>query len=387
MAFCKLPAGVRDTFGTECRWLETLRKRLTRAFEAAGYEPVRSAAVEYYDTYASVRNAVAQERMFKFTDGDGKLLVLRPDATLSIARIAATRFPRERVRFYYFADKWDARETGGLREREVFQAGVERFGEQGAYSDAQTIAFAVECLKQAGLKNFIVDIGHAGYLKGILEECGLSRAAAEEVRAHVYGKDTLSAELALKKAGADAKTVNEVLALPALFGGAEVLAKADALTQAASARAAVAHLREVYALLSDMGYADYLRFDMGAVKSLSYYSGIVFSGLAKNTGAPVLSGGRYDDLAGDFGKSIPAVGFAIGFKRLMLALERQGGVPDSEEESVTVVCEKGAEGRAYAEFLRLMREGKRVSLSADYAARGQIPTGKDVIFVSKEDAP
>lgn len=381
----RLPAGVQDIYGAECAHLQRLRATLTRLFETGGYSPVRTATLEYYDTYARIGNAVPQERMFKLSDTDGKLLVLRPDVTLAISRLAATKLPAGGARLYYFADKWDLREAGGIWGREVYQAGVERLGEEGAFSDAQTIAFAIECLKAVGLEHFVVDIGHVGFFKGLLQECGLNDAEAEEVRAYINGKDSFGAERALHKAGAAADAVNAVLTLPTLFGGAEVLERAEGVSHTAAARSALAHLKEIYALLADMGYAEYLRFDLGAVKSLSYYSGVIFSGLTEKLGAPVLSGGRYDRLADDFGKDIPAVGFALGLKRILTALERQGSLPAPQGVEITIVCERGAEGRAYREYQKLTAAGKRVCLSAQYGEEGKKGAEGRVVYFAKEE--
>ena len=113
MTFRKLPAGVQDILPSECRILNEIRGKLSALFEANGYEPVLSAAVDYYDTYSQIKSGLPEERMFKFTDGDGKLLVLRPDATLSISRIAATKLEKTRTRLYYFLDKWDAQDAAG----------------------------------------------------------------------------------------------------------------------------------------------------------------------------------------------------------------------------------------------------------------------------------
>lgn len=366
MNFRKLPTGVQDMLPRECRILGEVRDRLAHAFESHGYSPVISAAVEYYDSYSNISNALSQERMFKFTDRDGKLLVLRPDATLSISRIAATKLPESKARLYYFLDKWDAQEGGGVKSREIMQAGIERLGEEGAYSDAQTIAFAVDCMRETGLVNCIVDIGHVGYMKGVLEAGGLSDEQAEAVRECINSKDGFNAERLLRAAGADENTLCVVRALPTLFGGAEVFDRAEELTQNKKARAAIAHLRKVYRILSDMGYERDVCFDLGTGNSLSYYSGIVFSGLVREVGASILSGGRYDDLADDFGKHIPAVGFAIGLKRVLVALERQGRLPENREELVAVACEEGAEREADALCRQLIAEGKRVTLLAEY---------------------
>ena len=366
MTFRKLPTGVQDILPRECRILGEVRERLSRAFEARGYEPVISAAVDYYDTYSKITNALPQERMFKFTDQDGKLLVLRPDATLSISRIAATKLPDPNVRLSYFLNKWDAQNTGGVKSREIIQAGVERFGEEGAFSDAQTIAFAVDCMREVGLENCIVEVGHVGYMKGILTGCGLSDARAEEVRAYINAKDGLNAERVLRAAGANEEALSAVRALPTLFGGAEVFGRAETLTGNAQAREAIAYLKKVHRILTDMGYEQDVCFDLGTGKSLSYYSGIVFSGLVQEVGAPVLSGGRYDDLADDFGKHIPAVGFAIGLKRVLMALERQGNLPEQPLPDAAIACEEGVEGAADALRRRLTGEGRRVVLAAAY---------------------
>ena len=184
-------------------------------------------------------------------------------------------------------------------------------------------------------------------------------------------KDGWNSENAFRKAGAGEKTVNAVWALPALFGGAEVLDKAQSLTENACARQAVAHLKRVNDILVRMGYEKEISYDLGTVKRLSYYSGVVFSGLVKELGAPVFSGGRYDRLADDFGKHIPAVGFAIGLKRVLIALERQGSLPEEPLLDGVIFCEEGAEEIGYSAFLQMTGEGKRVRFCSEYGAQAQ----------------
>ena len=363
MANSRLPAGVQDVLPRECSILTELKLKLERKFSLAGFSPVLSAGLEYYETFSGKENAVPEERMFKMTDTDGKLLVLRPDTTLSIARIAATKLNSDRARLSYFADKYDLENGGGLSSREIYQAGVECLGEEGAFSDAQCIAFAIECLKEAGLRDFIIDIGHVGYFKGLLEESGLSPFEAEDVRACINRKDTMNAERLLKKAGVSGDALNNILALPALFGGREVFSVAEALTHNSCARKAVDDLKDIDRLLTEMGYEGYISYDLGMIKPLSYYSGILFSGLVKDLGAPVLSGGRYDNLADAFGKHMPAVGFAMGLKRILVALERQGSLPE-EKKPLVIVAEEGQEARAYREFVARTERGERVRLSA-----------------------
>lgn len=324
MAYFRLPEGVRDILPDECERLDALEARLRGKFAAAGFRFVRSAGLEYYDTYAGIRSAVGQEKMFKLTDKDGRLIVLRPDMTLACARIAATKLRAESARLCYFTDIYDF-SAGGNSDREVFQAGVELFGEGGAEADAAVISFAAECLREAGLREFIIDVGHVGFYKGLLEGSGLSEAAAEEIRGYINAKDAVNTEIALRRNGASARAQAAILALPSLFGDVSVLERAKSLTDNAVALSALSRLGEVYACLKARGAEKYVSFDLGTVKSLSYYSGIVFTGLAEGVGAPVLSGGRYDGLCGQFGRELPAVGFALGMMRVLRALEKKEG--------------------------------------------------------------
>ncbi len=339
MQHFKLPAGVRDVLPDLSGALDEAEALLRKKFAAAGFRSVRAAGLEYYDTLTKIGSAVDQAQMFKMTDKDGNLIVLRPDMTLACARIAATKLGGARERLCYFSDIYDFSASGNA-DREVAQAGVELFGEEGAEADAYAIAFAADCLKALGLHDFIIDIGHVGFYKGLLEESGLSAAEAEELRGYINAKDMVSTEMALRRTGAPARVQQAILALPSLFGGAEVLDEAERLTDNPLARASLDHLRAVYARLKESGAEKYVSFDLGTVKSLAYYSGIVFTGLAEGVGAPVLSGGRYDGLCAQFGRDLPAVGFAIG---MMRALQAAGGSArrTGKKGTVNVALAKG----------------------------------------------
>ena len=359
----KLPAGVQDLLPEEYYNVSLLTEKLKNKFRLAGCRFLESSAVEYYDTFAEIRNRIPQRQMFKMTDGDGSLLVLRPDMTLAVARMAATKLKVPSGRFAYVSEVWNNAETAGnMSRRGYLQAGVEFLGVSGAFSDAQTIAFAVECMKETGLDDFTVDVGHVGFFKGLLSGLGVNEEYTEKVRVSINAKDSVGTMLALKEAGVDGRAAEALLSLPSLFGGEEVFSRAEKLTEDKGALSALEHLKKVHALLKEFGLEKYVSFDLGTVKSLSYYSGIVFTGLTGALGAPVLSGGRYDYLADDFGKHIPAVGFAMGLKRILMALESKGKVEKLPAPDAVIVAKEGAEATAYREYLRLTGERKTADL-------------------------
>ena len=371
-SYYRLPAGVQDLLPDECYNLNLIEKKLEEKFMLAGCSRVQSAALEYYDTYAEIKNKIPQKKMFKLTDGDGSLLVLRPDMTLAVARMAATSPLALPAKLCYFSNVWDYAGAGSYTIREIYQAGVEFLGRSGAFSDAQAIAFAIECLQAIGLKDFIVDVGHAGFFKGILQECDLDGDAVEEVRLLVNAKDAPGAQALLEKYGAPRRAADALAALPTLFGGEEVLSRAEKYAGSPAAREALDRLKRVYALLKDFGLEKYVSFDLGTVQDLSYYSGVVFTGLTRSIGSPILSGGRYDNLADDFGRHVPAVGFAMGLKRILIALERQGALrPAAPRADVVIFSEEGAETKAYQAYLELTAAGRRVDLAAGDAKEAE----------------
>ena len=176
----------------------------------------------------------------------------------------------------------------------------------------------------------------------------------------------------MKKYNANGRALGAILALPSLFGGVEVLAEAEKLTENPAALSALTRLKEVYAYLCEMGYEKYVSFDLGTVKSLDYYSGIVFTGLAAGVGAPLLSGGRYDGLAAEFGRGVSAIGFAIGLKRVLAALEEAGKTIDVPEPAITVICRKGGEANGYAAYRKYVKEGASCDLLPEGAASEEI---------------
>ena len=102
-----------------------------------------------------------------------------------------------------------------------------------------------------------------------------------------------------------------LLALPTLYGRGDVLDRAEALVKNARSEAALANLAEVYRLLRAYGLADAVLLDLGEVRGFDYYSGVHFEAYVSGLGAPLVGGGRYDQMLGRFGYECPATGFAF----------------------------------------------------------------------------
>ena len=108
--------------------------------------------------------------------------------------------------------------------------------------------------------------------------------------------------------------------LSQLFGSTQVLDEAEALV---GKRDELKYLRDLYGALQAKGCGEYIRFDLGLVHQIDYYTGVVFRGYVEGAGAPVLSGGRYDNLVEKFGRRAPAIGFAVDADAMAACLSQE----------------------------------------------------------------
>ena len=137
-------------------------------------------------------------------------------------------------------------------------------------------------------------------------------------------------------------------------------------------------MRSVYGLLSKYDMAKYISIDFGILEDIGYYAGIIFRGITPAIGFPVVSGGRYDELLSKFGSPSPATGFALGIKRVMIAMERQGLLQGYYKTTAVISCDMESCGQAY-EYAEAQRaQGKRIVFSAGLS--------KDELMKLKDEA-
>jgi ATP phosphoribosyltransferase regulatory subunit len=359
----QVPDGVEDCLPAECYIKKRMEAALRRRFVLSGYDEVETPTYEYLDVFQSGVGAYMQESMIKFVGPSGRILVLRPDLTVPIARLVATKFPAGGIkRLFYIQNSYAAAEPAIGKAGEFTQAGIELIGDASCTADAEVIALAVRALQTAGLKSFTIDIGQVAYFKALVSGLELDEAQTDALRRAVDSKNVVEIEAMAEQLGITGRRKQQLLALPNLFGGAEVFDKALALSDEAGCREAVENLKNVYSLLTEYGLAEYVSIDFGMLHDIAYYSGIIFRGLTPEIGFPVVSGGRYDDLLAKFGSPAPATGFALGIKRVMIAMERQGLLSGYYTTDAVVSCSDGCQGAAFAWGEAQRAEGKRVVL-------------------------
>ena len=272
----QIPNNVTDLLVDECVRKRALEQAVRSRFLSCGYREVCPAGLEFYDTYSSGVGARAQEEMLKTFDNHGRILVLRPEFTTPIARLAASKLRGEALplRLCYLGTAYANPSPKGARQRAEFtQAGVELMGCDGAQADAEVVMLALESMRASGLADYMVEIGQVDFFKGLMEEAGLDEETTELVRTYVEEKNMLAIELLLRGNGAAEAAIARIRELPMLFGGREVFARAEKLSASPKCRAALENLRAIYDALCACGFEDFVTIDLGMVHAIGYYTG------------------------------------------------------------------------------------------------------------------
>jgi ATP phosphoribosyltransferase regulatory subunit len=319
------PDGVQDILCEDCYQKRELEQKLRMLFRGYGFCEIETPAIEFYDVFASEGSAMLQENMFKFFDQQGRILVLRPDITVPVARITATKFKDAAypLRLSYMGNVYRYNDFGGGKQNEFTQAGIEVLGVNTPESDAEVIAIAIQSLKASGLESFQIDIGQVDFFNGLMEETRLSEEDISQVRMLIDRKDYVGLEEFLKRSELQEDMKNLISSLPGFFGSFDVLDKARAFNLCKRSKDALENISQVLSILEDYGLGQYISVDLGMLRELTYDTGIIFRGFTYGVGFPVLTGGRYDKLVGEFGSECPATGFSLGVNMLLMALQRQ----------------------------------------------------------------
>jgi len=310
-----IPSGTRDVLPEETREVRAITDTLRTVFEGHGYGEVYTPALEYESVLKSADMAEATPA-YRVFDESGSVLVLRSDMTVPIARVVATRYATSEppLRFCYFAHCYRGVQPQRGHPRELLQAGIELIGSPAPQGTAEAVTVLCHSLDVVGLKDYRVGVGDASLFPALMERLGVEVDARSKLLQALARRDLVSLEHVLEEAGIARPAAQTLLEVPQRRGGPEILEDVpDAAIDA------VQGLRGVYELL-ESPVAERVIFDLGLVRNIGYYTGAVFEVYDPALGAPIGGGGRYDELLSRFGRSLPAVGFALGIDRLHMAL-------------------------------------------------------------------
>jgi len=314
------PLGMRDTLPELYEKKYRVRTTMAETMKLWGYQFIETPALEYYETVGAA-SAIADQQLFKLLDKEGHTLVLRPDMTAPIARVAASKLLDEDlpVRLAYSANVFRAQQREGGRPAEFEQIGVECLNEATVSCDGEVIALLISSLKKAGLTEFQVSIGHVGFAQELFMQILGTNGRADALRKFLYEKNYVGYHEHVNSLQLSSIDKQRLLQLLQLRGGEEVIGSALDIIENDKGKQAIMELKELWDVIKDYGVEVFVKFDFTIVSHMSYYSGILFEAYAGNVGFPIGNGGRYS-LIEKFGKTASATGFAVRIDMLLEAL-------------------------------------------------------------------
>lgn len=327
-----IPEGMRDVLPAEAESLQMLVDTLHGRFAAYGYWPVRTPTLEFAETFEALDDDTLRAG-YRVFDERGRVLLLRTDMTVPVARLAVTRC-REKplpLRFSYIADSYRLPAPNRREDGQFTQAGVELLGAGSAAADAELVVLLCDALRATGLRDFRVALGTVAFHASLIDGLRLPNDQAEAALDALAERDYPLLESILSNAGVDPESVVALQRAIALGGGDEALSQARRLAGRTGGIHVLDRLDEVGELVEEAGFGDFIDFDVGLTPDIDYYTGLLIEAYAPEAGFPVATGGRYDELLAQLGWDIPGAGFAISMDRLHAALEHEGLQPVGRE--------------------------------------------------------
>jgi len=381
------PRGTRDFGPEEMEKRRSLESKMRQEAALFGFREVTTPIFEHTELFTIKSGPNVVEEIYAFTDKGGRDISLRPELTAPVMRFFVnelTNYPRP-LKMFYFGQCFRYERPQSGRFREFYQFGAELIGNPGPESDAEVIALAASIMRSVGLKDYNIRIGHIGVLRGLLASSGVEGAQAAPILQKLDKKEYEEASARMAEAGISADEAERIIEITKTSGPKEVLDKIEGEVRD--------HLLEIFKILSYYGF-DNVQVDLGVVRGLDYYTGMVFEMDAPVLGAEkqICGGGSYSltELFG--GERTFSTGFGIGFDRTLLALEREGyQAPSHVIDAFVIPVTPSMKEDAFRIAAQLRREGVATevdlmgrSLSKNFKHAASLNARKVIIVGEKE---
>lgn len=358
------PEGTRDLLFDECLSRRAVEDKFAQIFKTRGYSEVVTTGIEFYDVFNKGSRTVPQEQLYKMVDSKGRLIAMRPDSTIPIARLVATRLKDAKMplRLYYIQTMYENNALLKGHSDEVVQAGIELIGSDSRKADFEVLSAAMETLTAFEEDKFRLEIGTIGFFKELILKLDVDEQTEEQIRYFILNKNYPALNDLLDEIG-DSEAARALKQLPRLFGGEEVFERASKLFSDEKTDKILSDLKYVYNSLSMLGYEGKIIVDLGTVNRIDYYTGIVFRGYLEGLGEPVLLGGRYNKLISEFGFDAAATGFGINVNAVSSLLLKSENAPKTKVPDAIVFGENENIIKAVAYSNALTKSGITVENS------------------------
>jgi histidyl-tRNA synthetase len=319
----KKPRGTRDFTFEEMQKRRYIENIMRSTFQKYGYREIQTPTFENLELFTAKSGDTIIEELYSFTDKGGRNLALRPELTAPVIRFYVDKLKMEPkpLKMFYFGNcyRYDRPQKG--RYREFKQAGCEIIGTDSPEAYAELIAMAFNILKISGLKNIELRVGNLDILTSIFNKYKLTK----DQQKYIIPLIDKSLFEELYESLIDFKLdIKDASYLTDLIQSSNI-EDIDKLIEDKKIKEELKYFKEILGYLSESFDIKNFKIDFTIVRGLDYYKGIVFEIDAPTLGAEkqLCGGGSYDLIPLFGGNITPTAGFAIGFDRTILALEKE----------------------------------------------------------------
>lgn len=310
-----LPEYIQDMLPDEAWRIEGMRRHVLELLRMSGYQLVSPPLLEYAESLLINDSVDMDLRSFKLVDQlGGRTLAVRADITPQVARIDAHLLNRQGVtRLCYAGSVLHTQPAGLMRTREPLQIGAELFGHVGIESDLEVLRLMLQSLALVGIEGVHLDLGHVCVFRALVRGANISHQLEAELFSALQCKDVPALRALVSELPKEAQSA--LLALPQLYGGVEVIARARAtLPSYPEVTAALNELEQAATQLKSL--AGNVGIDLAELRGYHYHSGMVFAAYHAGSHDAIALGGRYDDVGKAFGRARAATGFSMDLRQL-----------------------------------------------------------------------
>lgn len=348
------PRGTYDLYGAQIAKWQRIEREIYNLMEAFHYSEIRTPVFEHTELFqrgVGDTTDIVQKEMYTFQDKGGRSITLKPEGTAGAARAFLEHkmfADPQPTKLFYITPCFRYEKPQAGRDRQFFQFGAELYGSASPMADAEVISVAYELLVRLGIRNVTLRINSLGcsQCRPVYNEKLRQYFAAQQERLCPTCRERL-VKNPLRILDCKDPGCQEIVA-----GAPCVL---DTLDEDCRR-----HFEKLQEILTGMGIS--YTVDPGIVRGLDYYTRTVFEFVCNEIGAQgtVCGGGRYDNLIGELGGDpAPAVGFAAGIGRILLAMEASGQnlLPDASLDLYVGSRGEKAARESAALVYRLRQEG------------------------------
>ena len=282
---------------------------IRKMYDLYGYKRISLPSFEEYDLYNENKDFI-DRNILTVMSPNGKLLALRPDITLSVAKKISKEQSLKYSKIYYQENTYNLTKYTGYEEDE--QLGIELIGKESVFLDFEIVDLAVKSLDIINEKSLIV-LSHAGFISSIFDNLNLEYEVKEEIFDCINKKNSHDIKKILENNKFISENVKELIyKIPELSGDLDDITKE--LSKYGindNIKKILLELKQLNNLLLKFHKRSKIVFDFSVIKNLNYYNGIILQGYIEGFPNVILTGGRYDRLFEKFGVDTGAVGFAI----------------------------------------------------------------------------